>query len=309
MTANDVVLRRPRPEDAPRAIDVLAAAQRDLNQRHGFGHIVVQPTPTYLAFATVAEPEGIWIAEQAERFLGYACAWRRAHFWYLSQLFVSPEHHGRGLGRTLLEKTLEASPGAADGQRALITFAYNVVSTALYARYGIVPREPVLRMAGARQVVRARLGTPAAEGSEAIEAASGREAIAAMRAIDEEVLGFSRDRDHEFLLEHLRSACYQSRGGAGAGAGIDGYVYVGANGMVGPLAVRSPERLAPLLGFALARATELADEITIVVPGSSAAAVSLALANGMQIVQPFVFSASRPFQATSRYLFHSPYLM
>jgi len=308
-----IVYRRAGLDDAPAASSILAAAQNDLNQRHGFGHINVSPNPQnpHFVYCLNEEPEGIWVAEKDGQAIGFSLCWVRGSFWFLAQLFVLPGFHGQGVGQMLLEKALVY--GSAEGvtNRALITFAYNPVSISLYARQLIYPRESLYTMVGQSQTVRDRWR---AQGTDdrlgeiapgALERVSGLDEIQLLRGIDEDVVGFPRDRDHRFLLQIPGSACYCLQG-----RGVpEGYVYVSADGRIGPLAVRSPEKLAGLLLLGLRQASETAEQISILVAGSNEQAMSLVLRHGLRIDQPLLLMASRPFGRWGCYVFRSPGLM
>ena len=60
-------------------------------------------------------------------------------------LFVEPGQQERGLGRRLLEKVLA---GSDDAMHATCTDSVQPVSNALYSRFGMVPRVPVLELVG-----------------------------------------------------------------------------------------------------------------------------------------------------------------
>lgn len=58
------------------------------------------------------DPGGAWVAVDDEGLVGMAEAVRRGDFWGLSMLFVHPRAQSRGVGRQLLQRTLEYAEGA-----------------------------------------------------------------------------------------------------------------------------------------------------------------------------------------------------
>ena len=293
-----IVYRRARRDDAPATSRIWAVAVSDLNRHHGFEHLQISPNPQnpYFTYCLNEEPEGIWVAEKDGQAIGFSLCWVRGPFWFLAQLFVLPEYHGQGVGRTLLEKALAHGGSEEVTNRALITFAYNPVSISLYARSRMYPREPLYAMVGQSRTVCERLREQEAnelgeKGANAFERVSGPAEIRVLRRIDEDVLGFSRDRDHSYLLQAQGSACYLFL----EHGTPQGYVYVWTNGRIGPLAVQSAERLAGLLRFGLKLASETAEQVSVLVAGSNEQAMPLALAHGLRIDCPFLLMASRPF--------------
>lgn len=55
---------------------------------------------------------GAWVAEQGGEIVGMAEAVRRGDFWGLAMLFVHPDSHSQGIGRRLIDKTLEYAEGS-----------------------------------------------------------------------------------------------------------------------------------------------------------------------------------------------------
>lgn len=55
---------------------------------------------------------GAWVAEQDGEIVGMAEAVRRGDFWGLAMLFVHPDSHNQGIGRRLIDKTLDYAEGS-----------------------------------------------------------------------------------------------------------------------------------------------------------------------------------------------------
>lgn len=302
----DIGYRHAQPDDVPAISKVLADAINALSVRHGFGDEQINPVPPnpYFAFALREEPEGFWAAESGGEVVGFTHSWVRGPFWFLAHLFISPGCQGKGVGRRLLDKALEHGGQAAIANRSLITFAYNPTSISLYMRSGMYPREPLYAMRGARSSLlagRTRTEAPAYE-----RARAGQDTLEVLSRVDEQVLGFARELHHRYFLSVPGASCYLFRNKSA----VDGYAYVWTNGRVGPLAVTSPSRFAPVMNAALGlAAAESLDSVSITVPGCNEQGVAIALSAGMRILYPLLLMSAKPFGKWDSYMFFSPALL
>jgi ribosomal protein S18 acetylase RimI-like enzyme len=62
---------------------------------------------------------------------------------YLEELYVAPEHRGRGVGRALLEETMETARATGAGRIELCTGETDTAARALYEKCGFTNRESV----------------------------------------------------------------------------------------------------------------------------------------------------------------------
>jgi GNAT superfamily N-acetyltransferase len=125
--------------------------------------------------------ERSFVAEDADRIVGFAAAFVRGDCWYFSALFVHPEYQGQGVGGRLLDLAW----GGPHRRRITITEAIQPVSNMLYARRGLLPVTPVLDLAG-----EPRIGS--VDGLEPVTADPDT-----LRALDVAAYGFDRSLDHE----------------------------------------------------------------------------------------------------------------
>ena len=302
----DIGYRHAQPDDVSAVSKVLADAINTLSRRHGFGDEQINPVPPnpYFAFALQEEPEGFWVAESAGEVVGFTHSWVRGPFWFLAHLFIAPDCQGKGVGRHLLDNALEYGSQTVIANRSLITFAYNPASISLYMRYGMYPREPLYAMRGASASLRA--GRTPTEAPAYERAGAGRDTLEVLSRVDEQVLGFARERHHRYFLSATGVSCYLFRNRSA----VDGYAYVWTNGRVGPLAVTSPSRFALVMNAALGlAAAENPDSVSITVPGSNEQAVAIALRSGMRILYPLLLMAAKPFGNWDSYMFFSPALL
>jgi GNAT superfamily N-acetyltransferase len=261
------------------------------------------------------DPDGFVVATEPagtgpERVVAFASAVSREQVWYLSMLFVLPEHQGRGVGRELLARVLPADPGIA---RATATDSAQPISNALYATYGIVPRMPLLDLSGLPERPEA-FGTlpsgvvPVAFDKIAAGPPGGpghRTLVEAIDGLDRELLGASHAVDHRFLQSESRSGwLYHGPDGAPLG-----YGYAGESGRLGPVAVRDEALLAPILGH-LTSAVVPRGAFATWIGGAADRAVVAALGAGFRLDRfPVLVCWDRPFADFSKYLPISPGLL
>ena len=281
-----------------------------------------------LAHVRATDPERFWVATAAgasgagddptvvggERIVGYGSATVRGRSWFLGQLFVTPAEQGRGIGRSLLDRTLDGLPRPDQADRsggveswsfATATDSVQPISNALYAGLGIVPRVPVLELTGtverAGELPRLPAGTRAvafADLGHGIGAGTAGELGRAVAALDRAVLGFEHPQDHGYLeREHRLGFLYRGVNGAPLG-----YGYTSPVGRVGPVAALEADLLAPIVGHLLTTVRPNGAS-TAWVPGSAGAVVSAMLRAGLRLEGfPALLCWSRPAVDVTRYL-------
>jgi hypothetical protein len=197
-----------------------------------------------------------------------------------------------------MERAMKHHKGSAITNRALVTFAYNPVSISLYARHGIYPREPLYWMEGPSQQVKAELSNSKLRNERAVDFEKSRSVLS---RIDELTLGYSREKNHEFLLSLPTVRCHLFS----SGNEPVGYAYVWQNGRVGPLATVSHEIFRDVLrsAFRLA-AAEGATSVGIAATGSNEQLMQVALEQKMRILDNYLFMSSKPFPNFSNYVLY-----
>jgi ribosomal protein S18 acetylase RimI-like enzyme len=291
-----LVYRPARAQDLERADVLVVASINDLTQRHGFGPMAVSRPPHFQSFCLQDDADGLWVAEDAGEILGFAWSWACGDLWFLAQLFVSPGQQGRGIGRELLKRTLEHAEKSGAAQKALITFTFNTVSQGLYIRHGLFPRFPIYNFSVARESLMGRLRSAQLRCVPLENVASHLQGLA---EIDVRALGVSRAKHHRYLIDDGGTKGFLLC----AGDDRVGYVYVTADGVIGPLAVAEAHDLGAAFTTALALAAENGStQVSAFIPGTCDSALSLAVEHRMRITLPMVLMATRDFDGWTRYL-------
>ena len=295
-----ITYRRAKFEDLEEAERVVQEAGNELRIRHGRQPWPEPPPIVFPKFCLAEDPDGLWVAEHGDTIVGFGFSWMTEKFWFLSQLFVRPKTQAKGIGQALLSKTLMQAERGGATNRALITPAYNLVSTGLYLNNGLYPREPLYRMAAPGQAVAQKLAsveydtTPIAPWPEPDEWIS---------RIDQELLGFRRDLHHKFLLGGVAARAVRiERAGS-----VAGYAYTSAEGHVGPLAIAPGADAKVVVTTALRCALESGpSRASMIVPGRADVVMQAVLGLGFRIEEPYVLMASRPFGNWCNYLPRAP---
>jgi hypothetical protein len=256
------------------------------------------------------DPERFVVALAGERIVGFAAAAMRDRLWYLSMCFVRPGQQGAGLGRRLVEATL---PEAPDAILATATDSAQPISTGLYSRFGIVPRMPLLSMAGyitnpetLADLPSGIVALPFEEIVADFPDGTGHRAVSeAVGALDLELLGVEHPQDHRFLrMEGRHGYLYRDASGL-----VQGYGYAWETGRVGPVAIRDEALMRPVLGHLL-RVVESRGAQAVWVPGAAGTAVETLLRAGLRFEDfPLLLGWTQPFAQFERYLPISPGLL
>ena len=315
-----ISLRPARPADLPACAGVWHAGLSEYGVRVGrspmppafgplidlLGHLLAtDPAGFRVAVATDpdARPAGAAARPGAPdgRVVAFVSALRREHVWFLSMLFVDPRHQERGLGRRLLAGVLA---GTDDATHATCTDSVQPVSNALYSRFGMVPRVPVLELVGRPE--HPIPGLP--EGIRAVpfdllragptDGAGPMRLAAALERVDRETLGYAHPQDHAYLGRQGRVG-YLYEAGDGS---VLGYGYASEVGRLGPVAVEDAGLMGPVLGHLVASVRPVG-AFYAWVPGSAGSAVAALLEAGLRLEDfPALVCWDRPFADFERYV-------
>jgi GNAT superfamily N-acetyltransferase len=260
-----VEFRPARTSDLADEFEVFELAQRELRDRRGAEWRAPDFGQWEARQLHLLRHDGArsYVAEEAGRVVGFAAAWVRGEVWFLSALFVRPEQQGRGIGRQLLDLAW----GDSYRRRITITEAIQPVSTASYARRGLIPTTPILGFEG----------EPRADQPDRLEPAPAEPD--ALRSLDRHGYGFDRTVDHEWWRETAESATLWLDDGTPVA-----YSYVSGSGLIGPLVGRDQASAANALRAELARRADR--RVSVDIPGSSARLVEVAFASGLRMTAP-----------------------
>ncbi|MGO9645696.1 MAG: N-acetyltransferase family protein [Candidatus Bathyarchaeia archaeon] len=302
-----ILYRQAKPQDIESVPRVYAEAIDDLHRRRGFFEEPTNPLPLnqLYSFMLSKVPEAFWVAEYKGEIVGYSVSWIRASFWFLMDLFILSAHQSKGIGRSLIEKTLESWQDVKITNRAVITPAYNPSSISLYTRFIMYPREPLYFARASPNLIR-KHATRASKKLDFEVVASYRKVAGRLGRIDRKVLGFALDWHHECFFEVEKAKCliFEEDGRP------EGYAYVRQNGRIGPLAVLRESFLEKVMSSALLFAAEQGtDNVLALFAGSNERAVSTILKHGLRIDIPMLFMSSSPVRNWKNYLPYSPGLM
>jgi GNAT superfamily N-acetyltransferase len=316
--ADSLTYRPVRQDELTACVEIWRESINDYIRHLGQPAILSETGPLLRLYGhlSATDPERFVVAVQrdgdgGERVVAFAAALVRERLWFLSMLFVSPSVQSAGVGRALLAQVM---PGPDDGMAmATATDSAQPISNALYSSYGIVPRIPLLNLIGV--VERDGASEPLPSGVTPVpfesiaagppDGGGHRELAAAVDGLDRELLGAAHPLDHRYLRSESRRG-WLYRGPDGAPVG---YGYATEAGRVGPVAVRDPALMVPVLSH-LTTAVEPRGAFALWLPGTADRAIVWALRSGFRLDQfPVLLCWDRPFADFERYLPISPGLL
>lgn len=318
---------RPASAGVPDGISIRAAAEADLPDceriwRDGLNdylrklnQLEIQPENPGLrrlhAHTLSTDPDRFAVAERDGRVVAFGSAVLRAEVGFLSMLFVDPSEQARGVGRALLDRVLPADDSLALGT---VTDSLQPISNGLYALLGMVPRMPLFNLVGRPRPGWIPPALPAGvtvedltiivgEGAAEPAAIAFTPSVAAeVAALDRDVVGYEHAADHAFVLRE-RPTVFGYRAADGS---LAAYGYTSPVGRIGPVAVRDPVLLGPVVAHLLT-AVEPRGASAIWLPGGAGGAVRMSLEAGLRFEDfPLLLCWSRPFADFARYVPISP---
>lgn len=297
-----VKVRRTHREELPGVV-VLRDAVAGSGQQMLDLDMVVDPDLNHLI---THDPDGFMTAIDRDETLGYGAAFIRSRQWFLSQLWVLPQHQGLGAGEALLSKLL--SYGENSGAREFFALVPPTGSIqALLVTHGFNPIVPVFRL---------RLSPSKAEGpagamarllpaKEVTQELLARQAQGDVDRIDRIARNIVRETDHHYWLKERSGRTVFVRQGTRVGA----YGYGGPH-QVGPVSGTTQESAMCALGHAMQMAIEARpdEDLTINIPTSFSPAIQALLESDATIEATSLLYGRNLTSSFDRVVFGNPTL-
>jgi len=225
------------------------------------------------------DPDGFLTAEDKQETVGFAVGHVRSRQCIISEMWVLPQHRGRGAGDLLMQRML--AYGERSGAREFLTVVPTEgIAQSLLLRNGFRPLAPVYQLT-IPPTVAPRLGHALSrlmDGRDVTADLYNRRGQADLDRIDQLNRNIVRKADHEYWLKERRHHAAFIR----QGQRIAAYAYGGAD-QVGPAAGTTREAALAALGWAVKLASEAAEEeseLTVRIPAPFTEAVDAVLEAG-----------------------------
>jgi GNAT superfamily N-acetyltransferase len=277
----DVRLRPHATGDIPDIGRVLFHAFKSIAERHNFP--LDFPTPEIADHAARlfgGHPKFFGrVAEIDGRIVGSNFLDERDEVGAVGPNTVDPAHHGRGVGRRLMEAVIERGLARPGGRVRLVQDAFNTTSMSLYTSLGFEAKEPLALMMG-KPAAGAVGGLPAAG---TVVRPMRQEDLPVCAELCRRVHGVERTNELSDALKMFRPfVLTDGDGRVAAYASAPGF-WVMNHGVA-----ESDEALAAALAGAAAATGEA---VALLVPTRRSALFRALLAGGLRVVKPMTLMA------------------
>jgi GNAT superfamily N-acetyltransferase len=279
-----VRIREADDRDLETLAAIFARSLEDLLRRYRPDQLHLLPidSAARLPFLRHLRRTGLVLVADDPEPVGFAAAVVRESVWFLSQMWVLPDHHRSGIGTALLD---EALAFGRDASAFCTVSSPHPAARLLYLRASMFPLWSNIEMTG---------GGDRPERPDGVRELTERDQ-GWVDELDREVRGAARPEDHAYWREEEGTALALDRP-----AGPSGYVYVWPDGKVSPAAVRDPADVPTLIQAARHAA---AGPSTFIVPSTNWRALSELTRGGyVPIGAMNTFMASRPLADGTRYM-------
>jgi len=187
-----------------------------------------------------------WICEAGDELIGYARVASFGAMDELTELMVDPDHHGRGIGRALLERCWPGDPSPERGR--VMVAAGAPIDLTIYMDFGVMPVTGHwhLRVETDRYLERRSLEVDRRE--PAVHALDGSHAVEEWKRLEPPAIGHDRPLLHEFFGRSRTCLAVLDEEGRATGL-----CWVSGAGEIGPAVAASAEELVPVVLAALDR--------------------------------------------------------
>lgn len=276
-----IKVRRTNREELPGLAvlrDAVAAELAAFPDQRGMLDLDMEIDPD-LTHLVTHDPDGFMTAEDKDETVGFAAGHVRSRQCVISEMWVLPQHRGRGAGVALMQRML--AYGQRSGAREFLTLVPTEgVVQALLLRNGFRPLAPVYQLV-VPVTVAPGLGHALSrlmDGRDVTADLLNRRGQADLDRLDKLNRNIVRDSDHQYWLKQrgYRAAFVRQ------GQRIAAYAY-GGHDQIGPVGGATREAALAALGWAVRFAAEAAgdgDTLTMRIPAPFAEAVDAALEAG-----------------------------
>ena len=228
------------------------------------------------------DPDGFQTAEDKQETVGFAAGHVRSRQCVISEMWVLPQHRGRGAGEALMQHML--TYGERSGAREFLTVVPTQgVAQSLLLRHGFRPLAPVYQFT-IPPTVAPILGHSLSrlmDGRDVTTDLFNRRGHADLDRIDKLNRNIVRDTDHQYWLKQRGYQAAFVR----QGERIAAYAYGGSD-QIGPVSGTTREAALCAIGWAVNFAAEAAGEderLTVRVPAPFSGAVDALLEAGCRL--------------------------
>lgn len=243
------------------------------------------------------DPDGCFVAEIGGLVVGMSQGFVRGDIWFLSQLFVHPQVHARGIGQELLRLAMDY--GRRGGCTVMsVVSSTSPVAQSLYMRSGMFAFGIGYRLAGPPSAL-LDISAEATNQTIVEDCAGWQDQVA---DLDRRVFGAERRQDHAWYLEPGHWPGGSSSFALTQGERLLGYGYAIGQGFIAPLAAREPGDQLPLLRrgaqWLVAQGVE---EASMWVVSHNYTLMEALLSRGWKVTNWSFLKANRPFGQFDRY--------
>jgi GNAT superfamily N-acetyltransferase len=201
----------------------------------------------FLEFVAAQEQGAFWICEAGDELVGYTRSSRFGAMDELTELWVSPEHAGRGIGRALLERVWPDSP-TPDLGRVVLTLGTPSDLT-LYTDFGVMPVGGHWHLRHRAERYLERRATEVDSLEPGVHVLTSERAVEEWKRLEPSAIGHERPRLHEFFGRR-RNCLARVDPRTGLASAL---CWVSSEGDIGPAVGETAEDLVPVVLAALDR--------------------------------------------------------
>lgn len=251
-------------------------------------------------YLTSTAPSGVFVARDADSLVGCGFAHENDDDWFLSECYIEESFRSGGLATAMLRAV--AGPTSEDVTRSGLVAASDFGAIGLYAGSAVALETPVFRVTGMMPDERRRVQMAAGDYRFTFEPIDFARHRMTLEAIDRDVRGIGRAKDHEFWNSVATGTAVFLKGEFVA------YVYAWPNGTIGPIACVSNAYIRQILALALQDAVEALgiSWVQVLIPGNNTRALQSLLHSGLRVEAAYLYGSDIRNVDLARYIgFHT----